>query len=97
MKTTGFTLETTAQVLIRFFWIGFALLILSSVGFIACAPLAFEVVQNWYSISRNEFDLILFQSNIVWKMMVFAALVLYLAIQLVLRQELSKPGADKPG
>lgn len=97
MKTTEFTLETTAQVLIRFFWIGFALLILSSLGSIVCAPLAFEVVQNWYNISRAEFDYILFQSNIAWKMMVFAALVLYLAIRLVPHRERSKPDANRAG
>ena len=83
MKTTAFTLESTAQVLIRCFFIGFALQLLWLIWFFAFGQWTYEIHKQWFS--RHEFDLIFYCWIAFWELCVFVGfLVPYLAIRMTL-------------
>lgn len=88
MKTTDVTLDSIAKVLIRCFWIGFALLTVSAALFLAAGGLGYEFHKDlWTGLTRHEYDLIMLCALAWFKMVIFVAFLLpYIAIRMVLRQ-----------
>ena len=89
IKSTAFTLESTAKILIRCFWMGIATLILWFVGFLAGGQWGYEFHQPlWSGLTRHEFDLINLCAMAILKVGVFAVFLLpYLSIGMVLKRQ----------
>lgn len=88
MKTTEFTLETTSMVLIRCFWIGFAVVSLWGLMLLVPGDLKYGIPREWFGISPHEFDVINYAGIILMKGFVFGAFLFpYLAIRMVLTKK----------
>ena len=87
MNTTRFTMESTAQILIRCFWMGLLLQLLWFSVFLYGGQWAFQIHQGWWSgLTRETFDLINLVGISVLKTIVFVGFLLpYFAIRMVLR------------
>jgi hypothetical protein len=83
---TNFTLEHTAAVLIRCFWMGMAVVTLWFVGFLAGGQWGYEFHQPlWSGLTRHEFDLINLCGMAIVKVLVFVGFLFpYLGIRMVL-------------
>jgi hypothetical protein len=79
-KITIFKWESTAQVLIRCFWIGAAFNVLWALCFLTLRDWQYEFVQNYISLTRDGFDLLWLSWISVWKFGTLACLVPYFAI-----------------
>ena len=87
-QSTAFTLESTAQILIRCFWMGFASIFLWFFGFMATRQWSLEIFQQlWFSgITQHEADLVNLCGIGLLKLVVFVGFLLpYLSIRLVLK------------
>lgn len=87
--STPFSLELTAEILIRCFWMGLVVLAFWFVGFTACGNWAFAFhKQLWTGITQHEFDLINLVGMTILKSVVFVGFLFpYLGIRMVLRKE----------
>ena len=87
INSTAFTLESTAQILIRCFWMGTALLIFWFGAFLVGGHLSYEFHQPlWSGLTRHEFDLINLGGMAIVKLGIFVLFLLpYLSIRMVLR------------
>ena len=85
--STAFTLESTAQILIRCFWIGFASIFLWFCGFMATREWSYEISQQlWPGLTQHEADLVNLCGIGLLKLVVFVGFLLpYLSIRLVLK------------
>ena len=88
MKTRDINLDIIAKVLIRSFWVGITILIISSFLSILGAERNYEFHKGlWSGLTRHEHDLIPLCSLAFFKSLVFALFLLpYLGIRMVLRQ-----------
>lgn len=86
VKGTELDLEAIAQVLIRCFWMGIAVLIVWFGMFLACGQWSYEFHQPmWSGLTRHEFDLINLCGLALLKVGIFVGFLLpYLAIRMVL-------------
>ena len=88
MKTTSFTLENTAQILIRCFWIGLALQTLCFVFALGAGEWAYEIHKQLFDISKQQFDLILYWWIALVKIiLLFGFLLPYIAIRMVISRQ----------
>ena len=87
IKSTAFTLESTAQILIRCFWIGFASIFLWFWGFMATRQWSYEISQQlWAGLTQHEVDLVNLCGIGLLKLVVFVGFLLpYVSIRLVLK------------
>ncbi len=93
MKTTSFTLENTAQILIRCFWIGLAFQILVFFFAVGTRDWAYEVHKQFFDISKREFDLVLY----CWIALVkFILLIGFLLPYIAIRMVISRQPAETP-
>ena len=96
MKTTEITLESTAQVLIRCFWMGKAFQVFWLSLFLAGGQWLYELNQ-WVSWSRHEFDLCNIYALVFLELLVYVGfLVPYFAIRMVLGQKPSNSPRGDP-
>jgi len=97
MKSTQFTLETSSKVLIRCFWMGFAILSLWGLMFLVSGDWKYGIPEQWFGVTPHEFDVINYSGIIVMKGFVFGAFLLpYLAIRMVLSKESASLTEDAP-
>ena len=88
MNTIDDTLDTIAKVLIRSFWVGVALLMVTSLLFVTGgAKWGYEFHKDlWFGLTRHEYDLIALCGLAFFKCLIFAGFLLpYIGIRLVLR------------
>jgi uncharacterized membrane protein len=85
MKTTPFTLETTAKILIRCFWMGAGLQLFWAFWFFAGGEWAYEFHSHFFDLSRHEYDLMMIFWLALWKICLLGVLLPYFAIRMVLR------------
>lgn len=88
MKTKDITLDVIAKVLIRSFWLGITVLIISCLLSVLGAERNYEFHKSlWSGLTRHEHDLIALCSLAFFKSLIFALFLLpYLGIRMVLRQ-----------
>jgi len=79
--STKFTLERTAAVLIRSFWIGAGIGVIWAVLYFAGAP---GMQQQFLGLTHNELKLVWVAWMGAWKLFTLACLVPYFAIRIVL-------------
>ena len=87
LQATPFTLELTAKILIRWVWMGMAMLILWFIEFIAGGQWHYDLtLQMWSGLTRHEFDLIHLCGTAILKSVVFVGFLFpYLSIRLILK------------
>jgi hypothetical protein len=93
MKTTQFTLETTANILIRCALIGWGILIFWIIMILAGGGWIFDFHHQFFDITRHEFDVIMYCGMGLLKLFVFFCFLMpYIAIRMVLGRESSSNG-----
>ena len=97
MKTTEFTLETTSKVLIRCFWMAFAVLVLWGLMILAGGEWKYAIPEQWFGLTPHEFDVINYSGIIIMKVFVFPAFLFpYIAIRMVLAQKTRSSPEGEP-
>lgn len=81
-------LETSAQILIRCFLMGFAVLWFWFLSMIFAADLVYQIQTAWFNISLEQFHLVSYTGMLAVKMVSFFFFLFpYIAIRLVLKKQ----------
>jgi len=80
-------LDTVAKVLIRCFWAGAILLLVWFVFFAVASDWIYAVHSSWFTMSRQQFDVIHYCGMAITKVLVFLIfLIPYICIRIVLKK-----------
>ena len=86
---TPFTLESTAQIFIRCFWIGMGVVSVWFGLFVLAGPWSYEIHRHlWHGLTQHEFALINLCGMAIMKLGVFSGFLLpYLGIRMVINKQ----------